>query len=388
MGEYFPNKPLEFNNEGTINETVKTYGDSTEIFNAIKALGTDDFWAELRDKTTYDFRFVLHGLIEGGDASTYEVIRYINEANRAIATLADYENSSSTDVFTHTKKRGDCLALIDLDEANIERTATEGLRPGTAVSTKKLVNAIKSEIRTLPAAVNKYSAIFCSSVTYTNNSNAGLEGTKPGTIGYNNSRFPASFHYLACFDNMLSNNFYEWFAVAGFNRGVATYTIDSTHFDLGDLAVQALEPRFLDDTDEFAIDKACNVIVRNRNNYYLWGNRTAHKLGSELVASHFLNIRQLCISIKKFVYTLCRNFTFDPNSDTLWRNFQNRLKPLLNTMKAGQGIRDYSIDKVATSLKGTLAARIRIIPIEAVEDFDIELALEDSLNGTVATVTD
>jgi hypothetical protein len=360
----------------------------TDIFNAIKALGTDEFWADLRDKTTYDFRFILTGLIEGGDATTRKIISYVNEANRAISTLADYENYTDNDVFNHTRKRGDCLALIDLDEAAIERTATSGLRPGAAVNTKKIVNAIKAEINTLPASINKYSAIFCSSVTYTNNSNAGLEGVKPGTIGYNNSRFPASFHYLACFDNMLNNNYREWFAVAGFTRGVATYNIGSTRFDLGDLAVQALEPRYKDDNDEFAIDKACNVIVRNRNSYYLWGNRTAYQLKSELVASHFLNIRQLCISIKKYVYSLCRNFTFDPNSDMLWRNFMNKLTPLLETMKANQGVRDYSIDKLKTDLKGTLAARIRIVPIEAVEDFDIELALEDSLNGTTATVTD
>jgi hypothetical protein len=53
----------------------------------------------------------------------------------------------------------------------------------------------------------------------------------------------------------------------------------------------------------------------------LWGNRTAHMLESEgmgdLVASHFLNIRQLCTTIKKQVYVACRRFTFDPNSNVL-----------------------------------------------------------------------
>lgn len=369
--------PIYYVNMGEWNAT-----DSANMRDAIKALGDDDFWAPLRDKTTYDFRFVLTGLIEGGDETTREVLPYVNNANRAISTLADYENYTDNDVFNHVRKRGDCLALIDLDEANIERTASTGLREGAAIGTKKIVNAIKQEVRTLPASVNKYSAVFTSSVVYANNSNAGADG-------FNNSRFPGSFHYLACFDNMLANNYAEWFAAAGFTRGTATYTIESTRFDLGDLAVQALEPRYKDDKDPNSMPLACNVIVRNLNNYYIWGNRTAHALGRELVASHFLNIRQLCITIKKYVYNLCRNFTFDPNSDMLWRNFVNNLKPLLDTMKVGQGIRDYSIEKRTTALKGVLSARIRIVPIEAVEDFDIELALEDSLNGgTTATVTE
>ena len=54
-------------------------------------------------------------------------------------------------------------------------------------------------------------------------------------------------------------------------------------------------------------------------------------------------------------------------------------------MKANQGIRDYLIEKVPTNLKGVLSARVRIVPIEAVEDFEIEVALEDAIGGATAT---
>ena len=57
-------------------------------------------------------------------------------------------------------------------------------------------------------------------------------------------------------------------------------------------------------------------------------------------------------------------------------------------MKVNQGIRAYKISRTATALKGTLAATITIVPIEAVEDFDIELVLEDSIDGTSVTLTD
>ena len=46
------------------------------------------------------------------------------------------------------------------------------------------------------------------------------------------------------------------------------------------------------------------------------------------------------------------------------------------------------IEKVDTDLKATLKAKIRITPIEAVEDFDIELALEDSMGATNATISE
>mgnify|MGYP006896647309 CR=1 FL=1 len=53
-------------------------------------------------------------------------------------------------------------------------------------------------------------------------------------------------------------------------------------------------------------------------------------------------------------------------------------------MKADQGIEDYKIMKVKSNRKAFLSAVIRIVPIEAVEDFEINVYLEDSLNGAVA----
>ncbi len=52
-------------------------------------------------------------------------------------------------------------------------------------------------------------------------------------------------------------------------------------------------------------------------------------------------------------------------------------------MKADQGIKGYTISRVANDKKALLTARIRIVPIEAVEDFDISIYLEDSLTGIV-----
>jgi hypothetical protein len=193
--------------------------------------------------------------------------------------------------------------------------------------------------------------------------------------------------------NSLGLGFAEWYAAAGYTRGVSSYVVEKTSVKLGEIAINALEPRNYDDPQENYPKFACNVIANFRGNYYLWGNRTAHPLGSknggnDLVASHFLNIRHLCTTIKKQLYVACRRFTFDPNSDVLWFNFVNAIRPTLESMKIDQGVRDYRILKVYTDKKATLKAKIRIIPIEAVEDFDLEISLEDSFGETTASVTE
>ena len=99
----------------------------------------------------------------------------------------------------------------------------------------------------------------------------------------------------------------------------------------------------------------------------------------QLVASDFLNIRSLCCDIKKTLYRAARRYTFDPNSDVLWINFKSAITPLLEKMKANDGIRDYLIVKVPTTKKALLAARIIISPIEAVEDFDLTVELNDAV---------
>jgi hypothetical protein len=95
-----------------------------------------------------------------------------------------------------------------------------------------------------------------------------------------------------------------------------------------------------------------------------------------------LNIRQLCTTLKKQLYVSCRKFTFEPNSDLLWIEFCNSIKETLDRMKADQGISDYRLIKVKSTKKALLSAKIKIVPIEAVEDFEIDLYLEDALEST------
>ena len=293
-----------------------------------------------------------------------------NNINGHIAKLASYTVKDDGTGDPINEGRGDCIALIELNEKSY-------------IATSNPVASIIEGINAMPESVSNngaYCALTVPSVYYK---------TADGTL-----KMPGAFHYLSCFMSSLNSGFAEWYAAAGYTRGVSGRTIDHTSVKLGEIAINALEPRNYKDGDTHP-NFACNVIANFRGSYYLWGNRTAFGIGNvndtkkgDLVAHHFLNIRQLCTTIKKQLYVACRRFTFDPNSDTLWFNFVNAVTPTLDRMKADQGIRDYKILKVYTDKKATMKAKIRIIPIEAVEDFDLEISLEDSFGETSAVVTE
>lgn len=320
-----------------------------------------NFWEPLRDKTLYDFRYLISGLIKG-NAEVYTNMKNIAEFKP--------ENEDFDKIGVDTHGRGDCIALFDIDEDVYSGKAQEAAISAVLSFAKEIVPQ------------SKYAAVFAPTVKYTKGSLSEVSA-----FG-NNQTFPASFHYLACAARS-SERYNEWYANAGYTRGISSYTIDSVGCKFGEAAVNMFQKRASDPANN--VTMAINPIINLRGSYYLWGNRTTEALGAtgtpngDLRASHFLNIRQLCSTIKKKVYVACRQITFDPNSDLLWINFCNSIKPMLEKMKADQGIADYKISKVKTPRKAFLSVVITIVPIEAVEDFDISIHLEDSLEGVIAT---
>lgn len=59
---------------------------------------------------------------------------------------------------------------------------------------------------------------------------------------------------------------------------------------------------------------------------------------------------------------------------------------MLDSMVVGNGIRAYDIARVAAPDMATLSARITIVPIAAVENFEIEISLSDSISITESVV--
>ena len=347
----------------TLGYTVlyKGFGPNTNTPKATPAiLESSDFWSPFKDKSTYQFRYVITGGY------------YKSAAMNKIIELATFAtNEQETNVTLETAEtllanhgRGDVIALCDVDE---DSSVFDKSSKGT---TANIYNTNKAAEQ---ITASKYAAIFAPRVIYNMSVPAIYEG---------NTIFPASFHYLAC-AAYAQSRFAEWYAVAGYPRGISTLSVAGTTINYGNIAQNTLAPRVKLTLDsEHIVDRAVNLIINERGSYYLWGNRTAELIDEKgLRWSHYLNIRQLCTTIKKQVIYIGRMYAFDPNSDVLWNNFKAGVEPLLRRMAGDQGLDAYKITPVKDRVKGAVKAKIRIVPIEAAEDFDISLYLEDSISS-------
>jgi hypothetical protein len=116
----------------------------------VDKINTVEFWECLKDKSEYDFRYVLTGTIEGNEL-----------VNERISKLC--------------KDRGDCTALVDID-ASLYNGKTQ----------QEAIQRIADNIGETP--MDKNTAAFAPYVKY----------DMATDKDYDNSIFPASFHYLAC----------------------------------------------------------------------------------------------------------------------------------------------------------------------------------------------
>ena len=334
----------------------KGFGEESKLQTSYDDLTEADFWMPFRDKSTYQFRYV----ITGGD--------YRVETMNRIAELATFDNKvllERAETILDTNGRGDIIALCDVNE---ELKVTQA--KGTVANIKNIWHAASQIGAGLETG--KYFAIFAPRVIY----NMSVPDEYQG-----NTTFPASFHYLAC-GAYVHSRFAEWYALAGYGRGISTLNVAGTTINFGNIAQNTLSPRTPLPVDGVSINKAVNLIINERGNYYLWGNRTAEPIDEKgLRWSHYLNIRQLCATIKKQVIYAGKMYAFDPNSDVLWVNFKSAVETTLRLMEGDQGINGYKINRVQDNTKGAVKAKIRIVPVEAAEDFDIGLYLEDNITA-------
>ena len=204
---------------------------------------------------------------------------------------------------------------------------------------------------------------------------------------------PASFGYLFAYARSIQSN-PVWKATAGVFRGVipelkdVNYVLTNADCEILQARASDGEVGLDDEGDNAGI--AINPIAYRRYsgfaggfNYVLNGNRTMRDNQGSTVATSFLNVRVLVSEISKTLYDASVTYTFEQNSDILFIKFKSLITPLLDKMQAGEGIQDYRIDRIQTNKKARLCARITIVPIEAVEDFELEIYLDNSIDSTI-----
>lgn len=289
-------------------------------------------WTRLQDKGLYDIRFLTTGEFA----------------------------CPTTDMTDCAAKRGDCVALLD------------------HVKTLTDVDDIRAHFGSLVSATSApYSAAF---TPWFKTDSKALVGADSQT---GVEEIPASFGYLFAFANSLTY-YPEWFAVAGSYRGRITeltnvlreYTSAECEVLQGRSATQEVELDDEDDNKGIAINPIAYV---RPFGYIIWGNRTLVNNDGATIATSFLNVRNLVCTVKKVLYNAARKFTFEQNSEVLWINFTSQIRPVLDRMQSGEGLLGYRIERLETTARARLKAKIVLIAIEAVEDFELEVELADSL---------
>ena len=314
----------------TVGDVVSQVDTEAEITIALKA---SDFWTKLQDRGLYNIRFITSGAY-GKDESDIEDI--------SLAML-----DICGDVLP---LRGDAIVLLDHAPTLTTKDEVESFFTDDIGTSEKL----------------KFGAGFTPWIHF---KSADLVDTL---------EMPATFAYLLAFAQSVQIN-PSWLAVAGASRGrIPGLVKPFVSIKYGEVEANALQTR---EQGKITINPICNI---NPFGYVVWGNRTLNPVGlgttqqNDLVATNFLNIRNIVASIKKTLFVASRGLTFEQNSDVLWINFKSGITPLLDQMVSGNGIADYRLIKKKADKKATLKAIIRIVPIEAVEDFDLTIEMADS----------
>ncbi|MBO7734829.1 MAG: hypothetical protein J6S67_19875 [Methanobrevibacter sp.] len=180
---------------------------------------------------------------------------------------------------------------------------------------------------------------------------------------------PASFGYLLSLARSIKTNA-NWLAVAGVARGVVPNIVA--------LNTTSKLTNSIADSYQLRTGVSINAIT-NIKPYGLtiWGNRTLLDNETNLTAHSFLNTRNMVNDIKKVAYTVAKSLMFEQNSEQLWLAFKSGIIPTLNQMQSGQGLTGYKILRGTTDEKAKLVATIKLYPIYAVEEFEIEIILKD-----------
>ena len=243
------------------------------------------------DKAAYDFRYILPGVMTG----TYSI---------SGETVTDEVAAFNLQAIKCANIRQDCTALCDLNAtAYLDSSLTT--MSDKIGRVRKLAHDLIANAQTTvnqQTVKGEYTALFANRPTYD------IDYGKNSV--YTNKIFACGFHYLACAARA-RENFAEWYAVGGYTRGKSYYVIDKLDVNFGDAAVEALQPRNGSLwTDQNQIANCVNIMVKIKGQYLLWGNSTAKDLETDdtdneldtLKAGHFLNVRQLCTTVKKQVY--------------------------------------------------------------------------------------
>ena len=311
-----------------------------------------DALALVNNSSDYQFKYLTLGTYPWIAATPSS---FVSEWNKITATTSPVYIAAKV-----ANERGDCQYLLDgpdikvYDASDNATNTFKTIYQGCKVFADTLVgNGLNPKY---VANISPYGSYKC--YTYSDKVN-----------------LPGSFGYLMSLARSIRTN-PNYLAIAGVTRGLVPNLLGLSekavsYGKLTNKIANTVQPQ-----DDYSIN--CITDVRPYG-LTIWGNRTLadNKTTDGLTASSFLNLRNLIYDVKKKLYTSAKSLMFEQNSDILWVRFKSMITPLLDSMKYGQGIKDYKLTKIESKTRGKLQAEITLYPIYAVEEFDITVVLTD-----------
>ena len=306
-------------------------------------------------------------LLEKSAAESYAV----HSLRRAIDTIKDPEvldmnllvvpGVTDPGITNHAistcENRADALAIIDLPggyEAAAENNSPEKDRLG---SVKQTVNSLKQ--RNLNSS---YACAYYPWVKATDSESGAGVWLPPSIAALGTMAYSQAVSAV-------------WFAPAGFNRG--GLSLGSSGLDV--LSVrESLTSKQRDSLYEVNINPIASFPSEG---IVIFGQKTLQAVPSALDR---INVRRLVLFVKKQISRVASGLLFEQNVENTWNRFKGQAEPILDAIRAGNGISEYKIvlDSTTTTPeeidRNMMYAKLFIKPVYAIEFIGIDFVITNT----------
>ena len=285
-----------------------------------------------------------------------------------LAAVPGITNPALTTHLTEVcKDRGDCLAIIDLENDYVPRS--EGIALGSEAD--RLPNPELAVASLKDRRINNsYGTAYFPWVQARDTISDAVLWVPPsvvalGTMAYSETR-PGSA---------------VWFAPAGFNRGGLTE-------GAAGIPVTNVRYRLTSKERDLLYEANINPIASfPSEGIVVFGNKTLQVTPSALDR---VNVRRLMVFLKKEVSRIANGILFDQNVQATWNRFTSQVNPLLASVKSRFGLTEFRVvlDETTTTPdlidRNILYAKIYLKPARSIEF----IAIDFNITRTGASFTD
>ena len=276
----------------------------------------------------------------------------ISEGDSGLGRLTDAEVLATIDSYATSGMTIDCMVIPEYNSASI---ITEATKRAEDFGFMILASPSASDLTTCITEVQDYPksnslAVYFPDVKYTNF----------------NANIPACIAVLNAYAK--NDNTNKWLAPAGTNRGLLNL-VSSLKVSLNDDDLDTLYNNTLPINPIKLID---NI------GYTVWGQKTT---ATSMVYMDRINIARLVKYVYREVNTISSKFLFEPITDKTFTAWGLQVSALLEALKTGQAISDYSYKMDSenntdeTISQNQLIGSVRIKPVEVAEFIDIDFVL-------------